>query len=135
MASQKEITPQVQAGSNSPRERMYSGTLTLGASGAVASSVLPSAAWTVAKNAAAGRYNFTIHRGFGRILNVLPSIEGPASAAFGNTNANLAAARNVNAAAGTFDVQLLLASTGADTDGASGYVVRVTILVSDYTGP
>jgi hypothetical protein len=41
----------------------------------------------------------------------------------------------VNASAGTFTTQLLLASTGVDTDGASGYVVRVTVVVTDYTGP
>jgi hypothetical protein len=136
MASQKEITTYPEIGGAAPRERIYHGTLTLtGASGAIGSTDIQGAALTVVKNAAAGRYDWTLHRGFGKIKNVIPSLEGPASSSFGNTTANACANRSVNASAGTFTTQLLLASTGVDTDGASGYVVRVTVVVTDYTGP
>jgi len=136
MATLKEITPYPEGGRAAPRERTYFGTITLGSSGAIASSDIQGGALTVVKTAAkTGRYSWTLHRGFGKIKMVDVSLEGPADSAFGNTVANSAGARNVNASAGTFDTQLMLASTGADTDGASGYVVRVMVVVSDYTGP
>jgi hypothetical protein len=133
----KEITTYPEQGRAAPRERTYFATLAIGAAGAISSTDIQGGALTVVKTAAkTGRYSFTLHRGFGKIKYIsVPSIEGPADAAFGNTNANAAGVRNVNASAGTFDIQLFLASTGADTDAASGYNVRVEVAVTDYTGP
>lgn len=136
MASQKEITIYPEMGRSAPRERTYAATLTLGASGAVASSDIQGGAMTVIKTAAkTGRYSYTLHRGFGKIKFVVASLEGPADTAMGNTDGNSCCVRNVNASAGTFDVQTFLASSGADTNSTSGNIIRVQVTVTDYTGP
>jgi hypothetical protein len=123
---QKEITPLPPLGNNSARQRIYSGTVPIGAAGAVGTTDIPGAAWTVVKNAAAGRYDFTLHRGFPKIRNVLASIEGPASA---GVTVGSAVPRSVNASAGTFTVQLLANVT--DTDAASGNILRVTLILDE----
>jgi len=124
--AQREINVPPLMGTNAARQRMLSGTLTIGAAGAISSSDIPGAAWTVTKNAAAGRYDFVMHRGFPKIRNVLPSIEGPAAA---GVTVGSAVPRSVNASAGTFTVQLLANVT--DTDGASGNVLRVTVICDE----
>lgn len=121
-------------GSNAPETKTIDFSFTLGGSGAVASKDIPTGALTLVKTAAkTGRYTGTLPRGHAK-MRAWATIEGPADAAFGNTVANNAQVRNVNAAAGTFDVQLFLSSSGADTDGASGYKVHVLVKVSDYSG-
>ena len=58
---------------------------------------------------------------------------GPTDAAFGNTGANMAQARNVSVTTGwsSFQIQGVLASTGADTDFVSGTVVHWTAYVDE----
>jgi hypothetical protein len=120
-------------------ECLLSSSFTLGSSGAIASAAgfFPSAAagvFGVVKTAAkTGRYTFTTDRKYKSLRGVSVVITGPADTAMGNTAANAGCFRNVTTSG--FDVQLFLASSGADTDGASGYVVTVTIIVEEIGGP
>lgn len=123
-------------GTNCANSKTLHGSFTLGSSGAVASSDIPGGFCTITKtNAKTARYSMKLHRGYGRLQNLVPTLEGPADAAFGNTVGNAVGLRNMNASAGTADIQIFLASSGADTDGASGYVVRFSVDVTDYKGP
>lgn len=116
----------------------YSVSITLTAAGAISAVAgdLPltttAGAFGVIKTAAkTGRYSLKLDKKY-KALRILgaPAIFGPADAAFGNTNANLAQVRNQ--ALDGFDIQLMLASTGADTDGASGYRIDVAFGIKEY---
>lgn len=105
--------------------RVFAGTVTIGGSGAVSSQA--GEAGTVAKTGSeVGRYTLTFSR---KLLNVrllgAPGIVGPADAAFGNTAANAAQWRNASAT--SVDIQLFLASSGADTETTSGNIVHYAI--------
>jgi hypothetical protein len=131
-----EISLKPSMGNNLQEGRDYHGSFTLGGSGAVASSDLPGGFATIVKTAAkTARYSVTVHRGFARMIPGQPVIQGPADAAMGNTAANAAVVRNVNPTAGTFDIQLLLASSGADTESTSGNKVYFHVFLSDFAGP
>lgn len=120
------------------------GSFTLGASGAIASAAgfLPvtSTAGTfgVIKTASkTGRYSLFFDRKYRTMRVVGLTVQGPADAAIGNASANMVFARNLaaaGAAAQSFDIQLALASSGADTDGASGTVVSYLVAVEEYGG-
>ena len=115
------------------------GSITLGSSGAIASASghFPSASagvFGVVKTASkTGRYTFTTDRKYKTLRVLSATIVGPADAAFGNTNANAVQVRNQTTSG--FDLQLMLASTGADTDGASGYVINYVVQVETVGGP
>jgi len=114
------------------------GSVTLGGSGAIsaASGFFASAAagvFGVVKTATkTGRYTFTTDRKYKTLRIVSAQLVGPTDAAFGNTNANMVQARNQSG--NGFDLQLMLASTGADTDGASGTVINYLVQVETYGG-
>jgi hypothetical protein len=114
------------------------GSITLGASGAIASAsgFFPSAAagvfGVVKTSAKTGRYTFKTDRTYRTLRVVGVSVVGATDAAFGNTNANAVQVRNSSTTG--FDLQLFLASTGADTDGASGYVINYLVQVETYGG-
>jgi len=129
-------------------EVIISGMFTLGSSGAIASAAgfVPSAAAGVSPGVVktatkTARYTVTLDQAYAslRFLGA-PGIVGPADAAFGNTNANGAEYRNRSAGTGvgpaatpaSFDIQLMLDSTGADTDGASGYEVHWAVVVRTF---
>jgi hypothetical protein len=116
----------------------YAVSITLGGSGAISSVAgdLPvtttAGTFGVIKTAAkTGRYSVKLDKKY-KSLRMLgaPTIFGPADAGFGNTNANLAQVRN--AALDGFDVQLMLASSGVDTDGASGYRIDFAFAVKEF---
>jgi hypothetical protein len=110
---------------------IMSGTITIGGSGAITTQDgLAIAGFTAAKTAGeTGRYTLTLHRAFKRIKAVHANIVGDTDTAFGNTNANLCQSRNKGTS--TVDIQGVLASSGADTDFASGTVLMVTVIASD----
>lgn len=116
---------------NGTPERIFigSGSFTIGAAGAItAQDGAKNSGGTVSKTAAkTGRYDLLLVSTFARI-QVYASMVGPADAAFGNTNANLLGIRNVSATSATSnaEIQGILASTGADTDFASGTIVEWT---------
>lgn len=107
-----------------------SGTVTIGAAGAItAQTSNESAGLTFTKTAAkTARYDFLSYRPWDRLV-VNANIVGPTDAAFGNVAANMVQARNVLPLATDTQGQLqgILASTGADTDFASGTVIHYTI--------
>jgi hypothetical protein len=116
---------------------VLSGTITLGSSGAISSvtGYLPitttAATFGVIKTASkTGRYSLNFGRKYKTLKVVGLSIVGPTDATFGNTNANATGVRNQ--ATDSVDLQLFLASSGADTDGASGYVINWAIEVREY---
>lgn len=121
------------------------GSFTLGAAGAlsVADGFLPitTTAGTfgvIKTNAKTGRYSLFFDRKYRTMRVVGLTIQGPADAAIGNTAGNMVFCRNLAArgkAAQSFDIQLALASSGADTDGASGTVVSYIVAVEEYGGP
>jgi hypothetical protein len=113
---------------------VISGTITLGASGAIASAAgfCPSAAASVApgvvKTAAkTGRYTVTLDRKYQTVRPIGVSLEGPADTAMGNTDGNAVVVRNVGTQ--SFDIQTLLASSGADTNSTSGNKIHWAVLV------
>lgn len=129
-----------------PGATRMAGTVTITAAGAILSQDGQLVAgFKLAKNAAAGRYSIQTHRQFKRLIVEALYFVGPTAAAFGNVNANALQVRNVdgtgaaNTAIATADsldfvvgqVQAFLASTGADTDLASGSVLHVTLVGYD----
>jgi len=121
------------------------GSFTLGAAGAlsVADGFLPitttAGTFGVIKTAAkTGRYSLFFDRKYRTMRVVGLTIQGAADAAIGNTAGNMVFCRNLAArgkADQSFDIQLALASSGADTDGASGTVVSYIVAVEEYGGP
>jgi hypothetical protein len=114
------------------------GSVTLGSSGAIASTTgfwasKAATIFGVVKTASkTGRYSFTMDRTYRTLRVTGVSIVGPTDAAFGNTNANAIQVRNQTTS--SFDLQLFLASSGADTDGASGTVINVEVQVEMQGG-
>jgi hypothetical protein len=121
------------------------GSFTLGAAGAlsVADGFLPITAtagtFGVIKTATkTGRYSLFFDRKYRTMRVVGLTIQGAADTAIGNAAGNMVFCRNLAArgkAAQSFDIQLALASSGADTDGASGTVVSYIVAVEEYGGP
>jgi hypothetical protein len=121
------------------------GSFTLGAAGAlsVADGFLPitttAGTFGVIKTATkTGRYSLFFDRKYRTMRVVGLTIQGAADAAIGNTAGNMVFCRNLAArgkAAQSFDIQLALASSGADTDGANGTVVSYIVAVEEYGGP
>jgi hypothetical protein len=121
------------------------GSFTLGAAGAlsVADGFLPITAtagtFGVIKTATkTGRYSLFFDRKYRTMRVVGLTIQGAADAAIGNAAGNTVFYRNLAArgkAAQSFDIQLALASSGADTEGANGTVVSYIVAVEEYGGP
>jgi hypothetical protein len=109
-------------------EVLISGTITIGASGAI-SSQDGSRTIFVKTSAKTGRYTGTLDRKYKKVRMLGgPGLVGDTDSAFGNTNANTAQYRNVTTSA--FDIQCFLASSGADTNPASGTVIHWAAVVS-----
>lgn len=112
------------------RLAIFSGSFTIGAAGAItAQDGMKSSGGTVSKTGGqTGRYDVVLFSTIAR-ATVYSSIVGPTTAAFGNTNANLAGIRNVlpTNTVSNLEIQGILASTGADTDFASGTIVNWTV--------
>lgn len=109
-----------------------SGTITIGAAGAVSSS--DGDAITVVKTGSeVGRYTLTLDRTYLKVrAQGAPGIVGPADTAFGNTDANAAQWRGIAASAvSTVQIQLFLASSGADTETTSGNVIHWSLLAKE----
>lgn len=109
---------------------ILTGTITIGAAGAVSSSSAECA--TVVKTATkTGRYTVTLDRKYRSVRGLgAPGLVGPADAAFGNAAANAAQYRNVSTQ--TFDIQLFLASSGADTETTSGNVIHWAVEAQEF---
>lgn len=130
-----------QRGTGRRGELEISGTITITAAGAisaVACEFAPGTTGTLAstragygfivKNAAAGRYDIALIRKFKNIRVGTAQLVKAGGGAFGNTNANMiqwrVATTNADAT-----IQGLLASTGADTDLASGDIITFSMVV------
>jgi hypothetical protein len=117
---------------------IITGTIVLTAAGAISSTTgfCPSAAAGVApgvvKTAAkTARYTVTLDRKYRFIRPVgAPSIIGPTDVAFGNAAGNVAEYRNVGTQ--SFDVQVFLASSGADTESTSGNIITWAVQVGEF---
>lgn len=117
----------------SDRVTIMAGTFTItGGAGAIGSQDSSKhTGATVTKTAATtGRYDILTYRPWTRCLIFAWIGGGPASAAFGNTNANTVQGRNPNPTSTTSQgqVQAFLASTGADTELAAGTIVNYMVL-------
>jgi hypothetical protein len=127
MASKLKFQPR---GSGRRGEVTISGTITVGASGAIASQTGEDV--TAAKNAAAGRYDLTFDRiyktGSVRFDNAM--LVRPNTTSFGNTNANLVQGQ-AGADDGHATLQCILASSGVDTNPASGHVIHYSFTVQE----
>lgn len=127
MAKSLPIT-QAPLGTGRRGATLITGTILIGASGAVTSYVceyMPSSGGAV-KNAAAGRYDLLFIRKFKNLRVVGLSISGPATVAFGNTDGNAIQPRNAATAGFHATIQTFLASSGADTNTTSGNIVNFT---------
>lgn len=142
MARQNQPITQRQRGTGRRGEVEISGTITITAAGAISAvscEYAPATTGTLAstranygfclKNAAAGRYDIALIRKF-RNIRLGSVVLQKASGAFGNTNANLvqwrAATTNADAT-----IQALLASSGADTDIASGDIIHWSLVAQE----
>lgn len=106
------------------------GTILIGASGAVTSFSCEGAT-SIVKNAAAGRYDILLYRKYRNIrFPGAPSILGPASAAFGNTDGNVAQWRPATSGFHA-TIQVFLASSGADTNTTSANVVHFSLVAQE----
>ena len=143
MARQTIPLTQPQRGTGRRSELEISGTITITAAGAISAvscEHAPATTGTLAasranygfivKNAAAGRYDIALMRKYRNIrLGSLVLVKA-GGGAFGNVNANLiqwrVATTNADAT-----IQALLASTGADTDIASGDIIHFTMTAQE----
>jgi hypothetical protein len=127
-----------QRGTGRRGEVEISGTITITAAGAVASvscEYAPNITGTlgtnrgiILKNAAAGRYDLSFLRKFKNVRPGSVNLIKAGGGAFGNTNAN---AVNWRVATTNADatIQAYLASSGADTDIASGDIITFSLAV------
>jgi hypothetical protein len=118
-------------------EFILSGTIVIGAAGAITSTtgLAPSAAAGVTPGAVktageVGRYSVALDSKYLslRFLGA-PALVGAADAAIGNTTGNIGFYRNPTTSG--FDIQLALASTGADTEAANPTTVHWAVVVRD----
>lgn len=118
-------------GVGTDRVTRVSGSFTIGAAGAISAfdAAKVSGGTPVKTATKTGRYTVSLYRPFTRIVPGC-SMTGPTDAAFGNTTGNTVQHRNViantaqSAAVAQFDIQAWLASSGADTDVASGTIIN-----------
>lgn len=114
------------------RLTIISGSFTIGGAGAITAQSADGAA-TVSKTAGkTGRYDIATYREWDRIV-FDANIIGPTDTGIGNTNGNALITRNVMPnptppfspqVTSQGQIQAILASTGVDTDMASGIVVE-----------
>jgi hypothetical protein len=117
-------------------ETVLSGTITIGAAGAISAAVgfIPSKAAGIAPGVVkaatkTARYTFLYDRKYASVGRPHVTLEGPADAAFGNADGNVVQVRNVTA--NGFDVQVFLASSGADTETTSGNKIHWSAVVRE----
>lgn len=132
-----------QRGTGRRGELEISGTITITAAGAISAvtcEYAPGTTGTIAssragygfivKNAAAGRYDIALLRKYRSIrLGSLVLVKA-GGGAFGNVNANLIQWRVATTSADA-TIQALLASSGADTDIASGDIISFSMVVQE----
>lgn len=132
-----------QRGTGRRGELEISGTILITAAGAISSVACehaPGITGTLAstraaygfclKNAAAGRYDIALIRKYKNIRLGSVSLVKAGGGAFGNTNANLIQWRVATSNADA-TIQGLLASSGADTDIASGDIISFSMVVQE----
>jgi hypothetical protein len=130
MAVKQPIVMQ-QRGTHRRGEVEISGKIVVGAAGAVTSFQCEAiGTGGLVKNAAAGRYDMVFLRKYKNVRLSSITINNIAGGAFGNTNANMGQWRTPTA---TFHatIQMLLASTGADTDVASTNEIHFGVVVQE----
>lgn len=112
-------------------EIAISGTITVTAAGAILSQTGELS--TAAKNAAAGRYDLVFDRVYrtGSIRFNGGMIVRPGTVSFGNANANLVQGQVAQSAAVHATLQCILASTGVDTDVASGNIIHYEFIAQE----
>ena len=119
---------------------LITGTITVGAAGAISSvscEQAPGTTGTLAsnranygfcvKNAAAGRYDLAFFRKFRNLRFLGAGIMKAGGGAFGNTSANTIQPRVATSNADA-TLQAFLASSGADTDVASGDIIHFAFI-------
>lgn len=104
------------------------GTITITAAGAILSQT--GELYTAVKNAAAGRYDLTLDRVYRNIRFLGATLTRPDTTAFGNVSANVIQGQ-AGATLGTFTLQGILASSGADTDVKSGHIIGFELEVQE----
>src|SRR5262245_53196966 len=120
------ITPAV--GHGRPRAVIITGTITVGGSGAVSSFACEQCATStgIVKNAAAGRYDIVFMQKYRNLRVIGCGLNKASGGAFGNTNANTVQHRPATSGY-SVTLQALLASSGADTDVASGDIIHFAV--------
>jgi hypothetical protein len=122
---------QPQRGTGRRSEVSITGTILIGAAGAITSQV--SELCTAVKNAAAGRYDLTFDRLYkaGSVRFIGATLVRPDTTAFGNVSANLLQGQ-AGADAGHATLQAILASSGVDTDVASTNVIHYEFAAQEF---
>lgn len=111
------------------QSRVYSGSFTIGAAGAVSAQDIPGV--TVAKAAAAGQYTLTANKAYAK-LNGNANMVGPAVATpFPTTTGSDPQWRGPALTTQVLTLQFKRTDTQADADAASGTLCFVTIIGSD----
>jgi hypothetical protein len=122
---------QPQRGTGRRSEVSITGTILIGAAGAITSQV--SELCTAVKNAAAGRYDLTFDRVYkaGSVRFLSAMVIRPDTTSFGNTNANLVQGQ-AGSNAGTATLQAILASSGVDTNVGSGLSIHYEFAAQEF---
>jgi hypothetical protein len=121
-----------------PRVTILSGAIVIGAAGAVSAQTGQQVSGvTFVKNAATGRYDGTMHRGYKRAVKAMADVVGPTAgtvpnaakeaAVTGITAANFAGTTAVS----TFSIVCLAADGATATNPTSGDIVTWSLEVSD----
>lgn len=120
-----------------PGKIQLEGSFTIGGAGAIsAQDGLKLSGCTVAKNAAAGRYDVTFYKPFKALISGFVQMVGPASAAFPTTTGSdpqLRPSNGPTATSSNVQVQFKRTDTQADADAASGTVCYFYFEVTDLT--
>jgi hypothetical protein len=121
-----------------PNLTLLTGTITIGAAGAVSAQTdNRNAGVTFVKNAGAGRYDATMHRAYRRCMSAEAAMQGPTAGTVPNA-AKLAYVTGISAATfagtsgfSTFSVVATAADGATATNPTSGDIICWELVVSD----
>lgn len=129
MPSTRRLKPE--KGRICANEITLSGTITIGAAGAISAQTGALLSGAVATKTASetGRYSVAFYRSFKRLKSCGAWYEGPADAAFPTTTGAIIGLRNCLKSG--FDIQAARPDTMADTNPASGTILHWVAVVAE----
>lgn len=129
-----QVTTAIQAcqGATATLPVIMSGVFTITSNAVSASDGMSKCGFTAAATAGkTGRITITTHRAFKRLIVAGCKLQGPDDSAFGTSNANNVAVRNVNGGTPTTALYVQGLVSGTDTAFADGSKIHLTLIGFD----